>query len=64
MENQKFVDDKLSILFGEDKTKCVLFSRDKNLPELNLIYNNIRIKQYRMVEHLGCCLDANLSGNQ
>ena len=57
-----FVDNKLSIHFGEDKTNCILFSRDKNLPELNLTYNNNRIKQYHMVEYLGCCLDAYLSG--
>ena len=57
-----FVDNKLSIHFGEDKTKCILFSRDENLLELNITYNNNRIKQYRMVEYLGCCLDANLSG--
>ena len=57
-----FVDNKLSIHFGEDKTKCILFSRDKNLPELNIPYNNNGIKQYRMVEYLGCCLDSSLSG--
>ena len=28
------VDNKLSIHFGEDKTKCILFSRDKNLLSL------------------------------
>ena len=56
-----FVDNMLSNHFGEDKTKCILFSRDKNLPELNITYNNNRIKQYRVVEYLGCCLDANLS---
>ena len=56
-----FVDNKLSIHFGEDKTKCILFSRDRNLTELNITCNNNRIKQYRMVEYLGCCLDANLS---
>ena len=57
-----FIDNKLSSHFGEDKTKCMLFSRDKNLPELNIAYNNNRIKQYHTVEYLGCCLDANLSG--
>ena len=57
-----FVDNKLSIHLGEDKAKCILFSRVKNLPELNITYNKNRIKQYRMVEYLGCCLDANLSG--
>ena len=57
-----FVDNKLSIHFGEDETKCILFSRDKNLLEVNITYNNNGIKQHRMVEYLGCCLDANLSG--
>ena len=56
-----FVDKKLSIHFGEDKTKCILFSRGKNLLELNITYNNNRMKQYHMVEYLGY-LDANLSG--
>ena len=57
-----FVDNKLLIHFGQEKTKCILFSRDNNLPEHNITYNNNRIKQHRMVEYLGCCLDANLSG--
>ena len=45
---------KLSIHFGEDETKCILFTRNKNLPELNITYKNNRIKQYRMAEYLGC----------
>ena len=57
-----FVDNKLSILFDEDKTKCILFSWNKTLLELNIVYNDNRIKQYCMVEYLGCCLDANLNG--
>ena len=57
-----FVDNKLSIHFGEDKTKCILFSRKKNLPKLNITYKGIKIKQHEMVEYLGCLLDANLSG--
>ena len=36
-----FVDDKLTIHFCEDKSKCIPFSKEKNLPELN-IYNNER----------------------
>ena len=39
-----FIDNKLSIQFGENKKKCILFCRDKNLPELNITYNNNRIK--------------------
>ena len=57
-----FVHNELSTGFGKDETKCILFSRYKNLPELNITYNSNRIKQDRMVEYLGCYLDANLSG--
>ena len=57
-----FVDNKLSIHFGEDKIKYILFSRDKNFPVLNITYNNNRVKQNCMVEYLSCCLDTNLSG--
>lgn len=37
-----FVDNKLSIYFGQDETKCFLLSRDKNLLELNITYDNNR----------------------
>ena len=56
------VDNKLSNHFGEDKTKKILFSRGKNLPQLNITYNNNGIKQYRMIEYPACCLDPSLSG--
>ena len=60
-----FVDNKLSIHFCEDKkTKHILFSREKSLQELKLTYDNNRIKQSHIVEYLGSCLDANLSGWQ
>ena len=42
-----FFDDKLSIHFGEDKTKSILFAskrKIKKLHKLEIIYNNIRIK--------------------
>ena len=45
-----FVDNKLSIHLAEHETKCILFSTDKNLPELYTTYNNNRIIQYNMVE--------------
>ena len=58
-----FVDNnKLSIYFGEDKTKCTLFHRGKNLLELNITINNNWIKQYHMVQYLGFWLYAKLSG--
>ena len=31
-----FVDNQMSIHFGEDKTKWILFSKEKNLPGLNM----------------------------
>ena len=60
-----FVDNKLSIHFGEDKTKFILFatkSRVKKLPKLNITHNGIKIKQHSSVSYLGCVLDETLSG--
>ena len=54
-----FGDDNLSIYFGEDKTKCILFSKGKNLSEFNITYNNNKIN---IVKYLLCYLDANLNG--
>ena len=51
------MDIKLSIDFGEDETKCILFSKEQNL-ELNITYNSNRIKQFHIVECLDCYLDA------
>ena len=59
-----FVDNKLSIHFGEDKTKFILFaskSKIKNLQKLEIIYNNIRIKQHSQVTYLGCILEETMS---
>ena len=44
-----FVDNKLSIHFGEDKTKSILFGskhKIKKSKPLNIQYNDIKIKQY------------------
>ena len=60
-----FVDNKLSIHFGEDKTKSILFSsknKAKQADPLNIHYNDIKIKQYSKVTYLGCILDETLSG--
>ena len=38
------------------------FQYRKNLPELNITFDNNRIKQFHMVEHLNCYLGTNLSG--
>ena len=57
-----FIDNKLSIHFGEDKTKSILFSRKKEAQILNISYDGHSIKQHNTVEYLGCLLDSNLSG--
>ena len=60
-----FVDNKLSIHFGEDKTKCILFGTKQKLNKtgsLNIRHDTIHIKQYHTVTYLGCALDENLSG--
>ena len=54
-----FVDNKLSIHFGEDKTKSILFIFKGNLKlveELDIRYKEIEIKQYKHVNCLGCVL--------
>ena len=60
-----FVDNKLSIHFGEDKTKSILFTskqRAKNIRQLNSKYKDINIKQHSEVTYLGCVLDETMSG--
>ena len=47
-----FVDNKLSIYFGEDKTKSILFAplnNCKKLRKLNISYGSLKIKQYSEV---------------
>ena len=60
-----FVDNKLSIYFGEDKTKSILFAskcKIKNLQKIEIIYNNIRIRYHSRVTYLGCILEETMSG--
>ena len=60
-----FIDNKLSIHFGEEKTKSILFGTKghlKNQTDLNIKYGDIKIKQHSKVTYLGCILDNNLSG--
>ena len=58
-----FIDNKLSIHFGEDKTKSILFAskrRAENIRQLNVKYKNINIKQHSEVTYLGCVLDETM----
>ena len=59
-----FLENRLSIHFGEDKTKSILFGRKncKNFKKLDIRRGDIMIKQHSMVTYLGCILDENLSG--
>ena len=60
-----FVDNKLSIHFGEDKTKSILSSsknRKRKIETLNIQYGDVKIKQYSNVTYLNCELDESLSG--
>ena len=55
-----FVDNRLSIYFGEDKNESILFGskrKIKKVPKLKINYKNIQIKQYSKVTYLGCKLD-------
>ena len=36
--------------------------KKNKLPELHITYENNRIKQFQIVEYLGCYLEANLCG--
>ena len=61
----RFVDNKLIIHFGEDKTKSILFASKrtaKNIRQLNIKYKDINIKQHSEVTYLGCVLDETMSG--
>ena len=58
------IDNKLSIHLGEDETKSILFGSKLNINRaepLNLVYGNLKIRQYTKVTYLGCILDKSLS---
>ena len=60
-----FIDNKLSVHFGEEKTKSILFGTKRQLKDqrdLNLKYGDIEINQHCRVTYLGCILDNILSG--
>ena len=60
-----FIDKKLSIHFGEEKTKSILFAsrcKIKNLKKLNIKYQDIEIKQHSQVTYPGWVMDETMSG--
>ena len=61
-----FVDNKLTIHFGEDKTKCIFFSgksKLKKVGKLNISYKSMIIKQFPKITYLGGLLDQTMSGD-
>ena len=57
-----FIDNKLSIHLGQDKTKYILFKKGKKqFLTLNITRNENKIN-YSVLEYLGCLLDENMSG--
>ena len=60
-----FVDNKLSIHFGEDKTKSILFAskfKGKNIKKPNVKFGDMQIKQHFKAKYLGYLLDKTMSG--
>ena len=60
-----FVDNRLNIHVGEDKTKSICFAskcKRKKVSDLKINYKNIQIKQHSKVTYLGCILDETMSG--
>ena len=56
----------ISVHFGEDKTKSILFANKykiKSIGKLDITYINIKIKQYSAVTYLGCVLDETVPGD-
>ena len=61
----RFVDNKLNIQFGENKTESILFAskfKKRNIKKLNMKYEDIQIKQHSKVKYLGCLMDEPMSG--
>ena len=62
---ESFLDNKLSIHFGQNKTKSILFGTKLNLRKtgkLNIPYQSIDIKQNSQITYLGYILDETMSG--
>ena len=60
-----FVENKLSIHFGDDKTKTIVFGskrRLKTLDKLDIRRDETKISQCNKITYLECILDDNLSG--
>ena len=59
---QWFIENEMSIPFGEDKTKSILFSEMRGLRKIGISFAGHSTKKHKTVEYLGCQLDSKLSG--
>ena len=60
-----FIDNNLSVYFGQEKTKSILFGTKhklRNAKALNTVCKGIAIKEFEKVKYPGCILDQSLSG--
>ena len=57
-----FVNNRLSIHFGDDKAKTITFSRMKSPSKLSISYGDYSLQQHNSVEYFGCFLNFNLNG--
>ena len=51
---QSFINNKVSIHFGDNKTKCILFSKARDLREINRFISGHSINQHETVKYLSC----------
>ena len=61
-----FVDNKLSIHFGDDKRKSLLFT-GKNRPKddkLRIYRGRTEVAQHKEINYLGCLFDEKFDGTQ
>ena len=58
------VDNKLSINFGEDKTKPILFTGESRpkADKLNISRGSIEVAKHKEINYLGCLFDEKSSG--
>ena len=59
------MDNKLSIHFGEDKTKSIFFAskcKMKINKTLNIKYGDMQIKEHSKAKYLVCLMDETMSG--
>ena len=58
------MNNRLSIHFGEDKTKSIPVASERKIkvPKLSITYKNMQIKQNSKVSYLGCILDETMPG--